>query len=303
MPYLMHVAFDNSNRLDRNVYYFKYKGIKFKLIQNSQKYKDVLLTILPEPNDQEEKIFKIASEYLSALSWQNGAMVIITCSGSAGRREITLRKAKCSMFDFREIPRGYHSGKDYSILVIPKIENDRQRKALALFRQAFSNLNPYFSFLFYWHVSGVGGRKPCEVCKWIDASFKGKDVHVLKEDLTRLHLGKRTLGKYLYDDCRNAIAHIERSPGRKELKIDDLNDLERIYISTRIIEKFARFYIKNELGLNKELYLVRRNGRGFPVYVAEDELWKKAYKIAYEKKTPFPLEDYGTTKKVKRKNS
>lgn len=297
MPYLMHIAFDNSNRLDRNVYYFKYKGIKFKLIQNSQKYKDVLLTILPEPNDQEEKIFKIASEYLSALSWQNGAMVVITYSGGAGRREITLRKAKCSMFDFREIPRGYRSGKDYSILVIPKTENDRQRKALALFRQAFSNLNPYFSFLFYWHVLAVGGSKPS---KWIDASFEKKKVHVGKEDLTRLHVGKRTLGEYLYEDCRNAIAHIERRPGRKELKIDDLKDLERIHISTSIIEEFARSYIKNELGLNKKVYLVRRNGGGFLVYVAEDGLWRKAYKIAYEKKSPFPLDIIERRKKSKK---
>jgi len=282
MPYLMHIAFDNINRLDRNVYYFKYKGIRFKLIQNSQKYQDVLLTILPEPSDQEEKIYKIASEYLSGLSWQNRAMVIIRYSGGAGRTGITLRKAKCTMFDFREIPRGYYSGRGYSILVIPKIENDRQRKGLALFRQAFSNLNPYFSLLFYWHVLQVGGRKPPEVCKWIDRSIKRKEVHVQKEDLTRLHLGKRTLGKYLHDDCRNAIAHIERYPGKKELEIDDLKDLERIHISTRIIEEFARFYIENELGLNKKLYLVRRKGRGFPVYVTEDELWRKAYKTAYE---------------------
>lgn len=299
MPYLMHIAFDNSSRLDRNVYYFKYKGIRFKLIQNSQKYQDVLLTILSDPNDQEERIYKIASEHLSTLSWENRARVICGYSGGAARREITLRKAKCSMFDFRRIPRGYYA-QGYNILIIPKIENDRQRKALSLFRQALSNLNPYFSFLFYWHVLGVGGREPPEVCKWIDGSFKRKGVHVPKEDLTRLGLGKRRLGEYLKENCRNAIAHIEGPQGRKELEIDDLKDLERIHISTSIIEEFARFCIKNGLGLNKKLYLVRRNGRGFPVYVAEDELERKAYKIAYEKKSPFPLNIMERRKKTKK---
>ncbi len=286
MPYLMHIPFDNSNRLDRNIYYFEYKRIEFKLIQHSQKYQDVLLTILPESNDRVGKIYKVACEYLSALSWQNTEIVIITPAGGAERKEITLRKAKCTMFAPRKVPRGYYSGKNYSILVIPKIGNDRQRKALALFRQAFSNLNPYFSFLFYWHVLGVGGREPPEVCKWIDGSFKRKEVHVPKEDLTRLHLGKQTLGEYLYDDCRNAIAHIERVPGKKELEIDDLDDLERIYISTRVIEDFAKYYVKSELGLTEKLHLAKKTRSGFPVYLAESQLWEKDHKIAYERKPP-----------------
>ena len=288
MPYLMHIPFDNSNRLDRTVYYFKYKSIEFKLIQHGQKHQDVLLTILPESGDRVGKIYKVACEYLSALSWQNSAMVIITPAGGAERKETTLREAKCTMFAPRKVPWGYYSGRGYSILAIPKIGNDRQRKALALFRQAFSNLNPYFSFLFYWHVLGVRKRKlplkrPSE---WINVSFNKEKVHVAKEHLTRLHLGKQTLGDYLYDDCRNAIAHIERVPGKKELEIDDLDDLERIYISTRVIEDFAKYYVKSELGLTEKLHLAKKTRSGFPVYLAESQLWGKGYKIAYERKLP-----------------
>ncbi len=288
MSYLMHIPFDNSNRLDRNTYYFEYKRIKFKLIQNIQKYQDVLLTILPESNDRVGKIHKVACEYLSALSWQNGAMVIITPEGGAERKETTLRKAKCTMFALRKVPWGCYSGRGYSILVIPKVVNNRQRKALALFRQAFSNLNPYFSFLFYWHVLGVRKRKLLHKnpSDWIDDSFKKSKVHVAKEDLTRLHLGKQTLGECLYDDHRNAIAHIERVPGKKELKIDDLDGLEQIYIGTRVIEGFARYYVKSELGLTEKLYLVKKTRSDFPVYLAESELCEGGYKIAYERKLP-----------------
>ena len=37
----------------------------------------------------------------------------------------------------------------------------------------------------------------------------------------------------------------------------------------RIIQEFARLYIKNELNLQKSLYLVRKSKNGFPVYLDE----------------------------------
>jgi len=210
-------------------------------------------------------------------------MVTVNYVGGAGRRNITLRKAQCSMFHPREIQQ---SSVGHDIRTIPMVENEKQRKAIALFRQAFSNPNPYFQFLFYWHVVGIGKKKPSD---WIDETHKKKEIGGLSDYLTRLHLvGNRPLGKYLHEDCRNAIAHINRSHGRRELRIDDLDDLERFWISTYVVKEFARFYIKNELGLNKKAYLVRRKGRGFPTYVGEDELREKLdYKLAYERKSSF----------------
>ncbi len=32
MPFLMHIAFDNPFRLKRNVHYFEYGGVRFKLL-------------------------------------------------------------------------------------------------------------------------------------------------------------------------------------------------------------------------------------------------------------------------------
>ena len=73
MPELMHIAFDNSCRLRNRVYYFEYKNIRFKLIQNNpNKWSDVLLTILPGHDESlTDKVRTIAGEFLSLLSWQN----------------------------------------------------------------------------------------------------------------------------------------------------------------------------------------------------------------------------------------
>lgn len=67
----MHVGFDNSAKLWKNVFYFKCKGIRYKLIQNnSNKYCDVLLTVISDENNIEliNNVYSIASEFISALS-------------------------------------------------------------------------------------------------------------------------------------------------------------------------------------------------------------------------------------------
>ena len=85
----MHIGFDNTSRLCRDVYYFEYKGIRFKLIQNNiRKYCDVLLTIIPGRNNQEAQniAYITAAEFLSALSWENNSLVKVHHEGGIGSR-------------------------------------------------------------------------------------------------------------------------------------------------------------------------------------------------------------------------
>ena len=84
MGFLMHIGFDNSSRLWKKVFYFEYKGIRFKLIQNNpRKWCDVLLTIIPSHNNEEAKneAYLKASEFLSALSWENNSLVKVQEEG------------------------------------------------------------------------------------------------------------------------------------------------------------------------------------------------------------------------------
>ncbi|MCK4946845.1 MAG: hypothetical protein KAS46_00580 [Candidatus Aureabacteria bacterium] len=292
----MHIGFDNSARLYKNVYYFEYKGIQYKLIQNNpRKWCDVLITIIPSYHDKKLKnrAYNIASEFISALSWENFAMATVSeIGGSSAKDNICLRNAKCNMFDLPKIPYlGSASGNNISRM--PKIENEGQRTALTLYRQALSSNNDYLSFLFFWQVLEVGGKNPIG---WINKINKNGKIRfaISESDLKRLPLNQKDLGNYFYDDCRNAIAHINRRPGKTKIEIDTREDNIRMSLSVYAIELIARYYIKNELSLNKEMWLVRKKGKGFPIYVDKEYLKNNPCTFAYNHMT--------TKKLLKKKN-
>lgn len=287
MPYLMHIGFDNSSRLWRDVYYFEYKGIRYKLIQNNiRKWCDVLLTILPDHRDKisENNAYINASEFLSALSWENNSQVKVYNLGGCGiPNSLRLRNAKCRMFNFPQVPfSGYIVG--YNICRIPEIENEEQREAIILFREASSVNNEYLAFLFFWQILEIGKNDPIG---WINKTYRNNRnrIRLLNDEFNRLPLKGKSLGNYLYDDCRNAIAHIpRRKRGKLKLKIDTPEDNARIAISTRVVKEFARFYIKDKLNLQKSIFLVRKRGKGFPIFINEKYARKYPCTIAY--KTP-----------------
>jgi len=289
MAYLMHIGFDNSSRLCRNVYYFEYKGVKFKLIQNNiRKWCDTLLTIIPGRNNEEvkQKAYIIASEFLSALSWENNSRVTIHPPGGAGVREnCQLKQAKSSIFDLPRIPTGGCLNVGHDICRIPEIETEEQKDALILFREAYSSNNNYLSFFFFWQILEIGKNDPIG---WINKAYRKSrnKIRLSNEQINRLPFAGKSLGDYFYDDCRNAIAHIcKRRAGKVRLKLDTPADNTRMAYSTWAIEKFARFYIADKLHLKKHMYLVRKYGTPFPVFVSEEE-WKKfPWPIAYKRLT------------------
>lgn len=288
----MHIGFDNSSRLCRDVYYFEYKGIKFKLIQNNiRKWCDVLLTIIPGRDNEEakNKAYITASEFLSALSWENNSRVIVHHPGGAGIREdYQLRQAKSCIFDLPRISCCGALTVGYDICRIPDIETEEQKNALAMFREASSSNNNYLSLLFFWQILDIGNGDPIG---WIDKTYRKKrdKIKLSNDDFQRLPLNGKKLGNYFYDDCRNAIAHIfKHRAGKVRLKLDTPANNTRIEVSTWAIKEFARFYIIDKLKLRKHMYLVRRYGRygkGFPVFVSEREQEKIPWPIAYKKLT------------------
>jgi len=282
----MHIGFDNSSRLWKDVYYFEYRGIHYKLIQNNiKKCCDVLLTIIPKYNDKKTKDYAYinASEFLSALSWENNSQVKVHNLGGAGVPDnFKLRNAKCRIYCFPEVPfSGYSVG--YNINRIPEIETEEQRDALVLFREALSSNNEYLAFLFFWQVIEIGKN---DAIGWINKTYRKErnKFSLIRDDLERLPLKGKKLGNYLYDDCRNAITHIhKRKPGKVKIKIDTPADNTRIIISTRVVKEFARFYIKDKLQLQKKMWLVRKKGKGFPVFANEDFIKRNQCISAYKK--------------------
>lgn len=288
MAYLMHIGFDNSARLCRNVYYFEYKGIRYKLIQNDiRKWCDVLLTIVSgNPNKKEEnRAYNIASEFVSALSWENNSQVKLHYIGGGGVTDnFQLRRAKCSIWSFPRIP-FYVYDVGHDICRIPQIETEEQKNALLLFREASSSHNDYLSFLFFWQILEIGKSDPIG---WTNKAWKKNrnKIRISNDVFDRLPLNGKDVGYYFYDTCRNAISHMHsRKAGKIKIKLDTLADNMRIGVSTWVIKEFARFYIGDKLKLEKSMYLLRKRGKGFPTYVNEEDAKKFSGNIAYKRLT------------------
>jgi hypothetical protein len=286
MAGLMFIGFDNSWRLRRNIYYFEYRSVRFKLIQNNcRKWQDVLITILSDFHDASirDKIYAIASEFLCALSWENKSRVTIQNLGSRScPNNQRLRKTKCQFFDFPRIAfPGHYAGIGYDISSLPHIETDEQRTALLLYRDALSSNNNYLSFLFYWQILEVGGTN---AIGWTDKIIRKRppQLKLSRHDIQSLPSGTTSVGNYLYNDCRCAIAHIRRKPGERKLLLDSASDAARVAVSTRIVKDLAELYIENHLGLTRRLWLVRKNSRAFPVYVDEEDMRRHGFHLAYK---------------------
>ena len=267
MAYLMDIAFDNNRRLNRKKYLFEYQGCRFKLVQdNPRKWSDHLLTIIPQGDRvREAAAYAKAAEFASCLNWQNGPCVAVHYAGGRGwRDESSLAEAEPSIRTFPRIPNvGIVRG--FDLVRIPLVHNQAQRAALALFREANAANNELLSFLFYWQILELDGRDPVGFINKTLRRSRSR-FHLSEEDLANLPLAGRSLGNYLLDDCRHAIAHIRRRPGKRQIDVDQWEERVRLVRSTRVIREFARFYISATLDLSDKLYLVRRTARDFPIF-------------------------------------
>ncbi len=266
MPELLHIGFDNINRFKKKSYLFQYKGIDYKLIQNNpRKWSDVLITIVPFYNEAvKEKTFTNAGEFLAALSWGNHSPISVQYLGGMGVPVgFNLRNAKCRVFDFPQTPfHGHSLGSDLNI--IPRIKTEDQRKALVLFREAFSSNRRLFSFLLYWQILEIGGNKPVEWINKLLAHPSGYDLPM--SDIRQLQIGSKSLGEYLLDDCRHAIAHIKRFTGKTSLSFDLVSENLRLAISTTIVEQFARIHIRSNLNLQGHMGLYPQGRGRIPIF-------------------------------------
>lgn len=268
MPYLFQIGFDNSVRLSGRVHYFEYGGYRFKLIQNDpRKWCDVLLTILPSFGDADEQgAYTAAGEWAAALNWELDFSMAVRPIGGFGVDDgFRLRNARCQVFTFPEVPfKGQHSG--YHLNRIALVATDEQRTAVTLYREAQSANKEVLSLLFNWQVMDVRPAPAQEPEVWVNTIEAAAPAELARvwELVSELGLGGRPLGDYLREDCRHAIAHLRRRPGRHVIRFDDSAEAWRIRTAARVTRKLARHFVASELSLNQHLYLVRPLKGGSP---------------------------------------
>lgn len=283
MADLMEIAFDNGCRLARKSYLFEYRGVTFKLVQDDpRKWADHLLTIVPDSKSPEgDTAFAAACEFISALGWETHRPVAVWEAGSGGWLDgRPLRAAKPTI---RVPPRIPFSGNvvNCDLHRLPHVQTDDQRIALALYREADGANNNYLRFLFFWQVLEVG--RGADAVDFVDSAWR-KDrarLRIQQSDVDELPLGMRSLGTYLLDDCRHAIAHIRRKPGEAKLDVDKREERHRLARSTRVVKAFAEHYIRGRLALVEHVWLMRPRRGGIPLFVDRATLMTDSFKRGY----------------------
>jgi hypothetical protein len=283
MAYLMEIGFDNSCRLARKTYLFQYRDTVFKLVQdNPRRWADHLLTIVPSHNsDEADRAFAAACEFVSAIGWEHSAQVAVWESGGRGWHDShPLRIATPTIFTF---PRVAFAGNTVNCDLhrLPHVQTEDQRIALALYREAGAANTPYLQFFFYWQVMEVGPG--ADAVGFVNSAWRRdrQRLTIQQSEIAALPLHGRNLGSYLLDDCRNAIAHIRRRPGRAGLNLDRREERSRLATSTWVVRAFAAHYIRTRLALTEYVYLMRPRSRGVSRFVDLHTLRTGRFRRAY----------------------
>lgn len=131
-------------------------------------------------------------------------------------------------------------------------DSEEKRRALALFREARNaeqNFMVSYAVLNYCKVIEIRHDGKNASKAWIEANYPSVKANSQNPDIfckfSAMFSG-RSPEKYLYETCRNAVAHAKTSKSDP----DELDELTRLYTAVRVMHALARHFIKSELGIS-----------------------------------------------------
>jgi hypothetical protein len=65
------------------------------------------------------------------------------------------------------------------------------------------------------------------------------------------------VGEHFEKNFRDAVSHVKRKTPTvsNTINVNDPRDFSKFFIGARILEKLARFYVEEDLGMNQKLHL------------------------------------------------
>lgn len=193
------------------------------------------IAVKGEGYEERLKYEKLLMRFLSVLSWVESKAIDIEGMGAGslpnpmGRHE-----------DF-----GMSLQKEFDFLYFPHPENDKQKLALALMREARSLNHPAYSFLTYYRVIEVAVPAK-QRGDWINAQCSTLQHHRAKEAIKKLIDKGVDIQDHIYKGRRQAIAHASSDP---IVDPDDTSLTRELWGELPIMEALAEVAIETVLGL------------------------------------------------------
>jgi hypothetical protein len=226
-------AIDTDLRLgDADEAVLEYRGRKIRWINGTRALCSVLI-VGARNNDAADEM-KFISEFLSLVCFETDISLVPVMS------IVGPRKTAPTVVQPRKL--GDHIYPSGLRLDVGRPLSAERRLALALYRDGISSRSAYYQFLSLYKVLQI--RLPgAPVAGWINEHVNDNVPSVIRIRELR-DQGIADIAGYLYENWRNAIAHVEREP---RVNPDDLQTRARINQDLRIVRDLARTMIESAL--------------------------------------------------------
>jgi len=219
-----------------------YEGLTIHIQPHMDDFCDLMSTFVLPGTDIQHVRLRL-NRFLSAMAWKDNRAFITRGDIAGGARPQDSDKPRFNYGEKRRLPYGIISRFDFEHLVVPS--NDRQRLALALFRDGLDSDNAFYKFLSYYKIVNILHSRPDDQMEWMNANIPSLRFDAA-ERAKQLAQSNGDLGKYLYVQGRTAIAHAFASPIRDpDLPADRMEIRE----DCRLIKGLAALLIERELGI------------------------------------------------------
>lgn len=126
------------------------------------------------------------------------------------------------------------------------LPDQKQRLAVALYREAMSVNSLPYQFLGFFKVINILYKNGLAQKTWIKATLPKLTANYLQNRLIALAKSEPDVADYLYESGRCAVAHAFADP---LIDPDDLTHLRRLSADLDIVQALAEFLIKYELNV------------------------------------------------------
>jgi hypothetical protein len=204
----------------------------------------------------------IVSRFLSRLAWSKdgGIEELFTVGSNNPARPGLVGHSSIEKF-------GWAAVDPWDFLYLPIVNDPDADLALALYREAMSVNSIPFAFLSYFKILNIEFSRGVAQKEWIDQNHSVLSCPQASERVADLLKKGLSLGDYLYNQGRCAVAHANES---SRVNPDSFSERRRLGEDVLLIKALVAKYIENELGvLTESSFFARmRNSRaGSPEFL------------------------------------
>ncbi len=184
------------------------------------------------------------TRFCSALAWAEGTGIeILTWIGG-------------------NLPRPAHVQKGRVVVEyldpssLPNVKSGEEKAVIALYREGTSLDNPFYAFLSLYKAISVVIPNGKKRGAWISKTLNSLDDHLAKKRRDELLAQGIEVGKYLWQEDRNAIAHAEKQP---YVNPDEVDDHYRLHQDIPLMRNLAELAIEQHTELRRSHTLWREH--------------------------------------------